>query len=173
MISKEKLTQKLSIWVLSRSPWKKRKEIIMFRAASCFAGRRQKVEKEKELICLETFLLLPENQQQSSKMFCKKFFLLRSGLCLVPAAILASHDGKISLCIEVWREEREWRWRNGKGKKRFLSSPSETKVWAYMQRGKANKHTHHPRTLPLLSSGNRYPKTERKGINIAAAPSFP
>ncbi len=30
-----------------------------------------------------------------------------------------------------------------------------------------------PRTLSLLSSGNRYPKTEREGINIAAAPSSP
>ncbi len=43
MISEEKLTQKLSIrgfvsWPLK----KKRKEIITFRAASCFAGRRQK-----------------------------------------------------------------------------------------------------------------------------------
>ena len=43
MISKEKLTQKLSIWgFVSRPLKKKRKEIITFRAASCFAGRRQK-----------------------------------------------------------------------------------------------------------------------------------
>ena len=43
MISKEKLTQKLSIWGFVSWPLRKKgKEIITLRAASCFAGRLQK-----------------------------------------------------------------------------------------------------------------------------------
>ena len=43
----------------------------------------------------------------------------------------------------------------------------------HAKRKSQQTHTLTPSTLSLLSSGNRYPKTEREGINIAAAPSSP